>query len=133
MRPSPAVVATLLAGMLVVLGGCASTPAFVAADCPVFSDLGTVRANPAGAPDRHLAVEAHFRVCPPDVGLAEIQRKRIELKHEMLALLSAKTSDDLNAPLRVEVLQQELLQLTNKRIMRRGRVVQVLITAFELE
>jgi flagellar basal body-associated protein FliL len=128
----PALLA-MLALPLLLLTGCASTPPFLAADCPVFSDLGTVRANPAGALDRHLAVEAHFRVSPPVEGLAEIKRKRFELKHEILALLSAKTSEDLNVPLRVELLQRELLQMANERIMRKGRVIQVLITGFELE
>jgi len=132
--PAPSVWAALAVwAALVLLVGCASTPPYQKADCPVFDELGVLRANPAGALDRHLAVEASFQVCPPDVGLAEIKRRRIELKHEMLALLSAKTEAELSDPLRVEKLQRQLLEMANQRVMRKGRVVAVYITAFELE
>ena len=123
----------ILSLALLLLGGCASTPAYLESECPVFTELGTVRANPAGALDLHLAVEASFRVAPPVEGLAEIRRKHIELKHEMLALLSAKSQADLNDPLRVEKLQQELLRMVNERIMRKGRVIEVFVTGFELQ
>jgi len=120
----------LSAGLLLV--GCASTPAYLPADCPLYQDIGTVRANPAFATDRHVELAASFRVCPPDEGLAEIRRKHIELKHEMLALLSAQTVADLEDPLRVEKLQKALLRMANEKVMRKGKVTQVLVTAFEL-
>lgn len=113
--------------------GCTSISPPAEENCALYTDLGVVRANPAGALDRHLAVEANFKVCPTQEGLAEIRRKHIELKHEMLALLSRKTEEELNHPLRVERLQTELLDLANQKIMKKGRVVQVLITRFELE
>jgi len=118
---------------LLSLAGCASTPRYEEENCPVFDQLGPVRANPAGALDRHLQVQAVFRVCPPVEGLAEIKRKHIELKHEILSLLSGKTEEELKDPLRVEKLQEELLLMVNERIMKKGRVVQVMITAFELQ
>ena len=114
-------------------GGCASTPAYEKAECPFYDELGAVRANPAGALNRHLVVQASFQVCPPVEGLDDIKRKRIELKHEMLALLSSKTEAELTDPLRVEKLQKELLLMANRKIMKKGRVVQVLITGFELQ
>lgn len=112
---------------------CASTPKYIEEDCPLFDQLGIVRANPAGALDLHLQVEAIFKVCPPLEGLTEIKRKRIELKHEVLVLLSSKTEKELKDPLRVEKLQEELLLMVNKKLMKKGRVVQVMITAFELK
>lgn len=122
----------MLAGVL-TLAGCASTPVYVEAECPVFSDLGVVRANPAGVLDRHLFVEASFRVCPPGDGLEEIRRRHIELRFEMLALISAMTLDELTDPLRVEHIQHALRELVNDRVMRTGRVVDVYVTAFELK
>ena len=92
-----------------------------------------MRANPAGALDRHLVVEANFRVCPPTDGLAEMRRRHLELKHEVLALLSSRTEAQLADPLRVEKLQNELLERLNARVMRRGRVTQVIITGFEIQ
>ncbi len=74
-----------------------------------------------------------FKVCPPTEGLSEIKRKRIELKHEVLALLSSKSEEELKDPLRVEKLQEELLLMANKKLMKKGRVVQVMITTFELK
>jgi flagellar basal body-associated protein FliL len=120
-------------GALATIAGCASTPAYEKMDCPLYDEVGPVRANPAGALERHLFVEASFRVCPPVEGLAEIKRKRIELKHEMLALLSSKTEAELNDPLRVEKLQKELLFMVNRKIMKKGQVEQVLITGFEFK
>ena len=119
--------------LFVFCGGCASTPAYEKADCPFYDQLGAVRANPAGALDQHLVVEASFQVCPPVEGLDEIKRKRIELKHETLALLSSKTEAELTDPLRVEKLQKQLLLIANRKIMKKGQVVQVLITGFELK
>lgn len=114
-------------------GGCASTPRYDPQDCPTYSDLEVVRVNPAGAPDRHLRVEASFRVCPPQEGLAEIQRKRIELKHELIALLSAKTVSELEDPLRVEKLRREINEMVNARVLKRSQVEEVYITELELE
>lgn len=123
----------LLILLVACCGGCASTPAYKKAECPFYDELGAVRANPAGALNRHLVVEASFQVCPPVEGLDDIKRKRIELKHEMLALLSSKTEAELTDPLRVEKLQKELLLMANRKIMKKGRVVKVLITGFELK
>jgi flagellar basal body-associated protein FliL len=123
--------AALIGALLAV--GCASTPKYAREDCPLYSDLGPLVANPAGALERRLRVEASFRVCPPGEGLAEIQRKRIELKHQLLALLSSKTAADLNHPQRVEILQQEIRAVVNQKVLKRGRVVDVYITGFELQ
>jgi flagellar basal body-associated protein FliL len=95
--------------------------------------LGPVRANPAGALDRHLVVEVNLRVCPPTDGLAELRRRHLELKHEVLALLSSRTEAQLADPLRVEKLQGELLDRLNAKVMRRGRITQVIVTGFELQ
>jgi flagellar basal body-associated protein FliL len=89
--------------------------------------------NPAGAPDRHLRVEASFRVCPPVDGLAEIQRKRIELKHELISLLTQKTMSELEDPLRAENLRRELQVMANEKVLKRSQVVEVYITGLELE
>ncbi len=125
----------LRAGTAIVLVACscASTPRYDTQDCPTFSDIETVRVNPAGALDRHLRVQASFRVCPPLEGLAEIQRKRIELKHELIALLSAKTAAELEDPLRAENLRREINEMVNARVLKRSRVEEVYITELELE
>jgi flagellar basal body-associated protein FliL len=94
--------------------------------------LGPVRANPAGAMGRSLQVEVALRVCPPGEGLIEIQRKRLELKHHLLSLLSGKTVQELEDPLRVEKLQKEVVQMVNKQVLKKGRCEQALITGFEL-
>ena len=112
-------------------GGCASTPPYDSADCPLYTELGLLRANPAGRLEGHVQLEAAFRVCPPEAGMAEIKRKRIELKHEVLALVSSKDADYLQHPLRIENLRAELHELANDRIMRKNRVEEVLITGFE--
>lgn len=113
--------------------GCASSLQYANAECPLYDALEPIRANPAGALDRRLELKVAFRVCPPEIGLEEIQRKRIELKHELLALLSSKTAAELEDPLRVEKLQKEILLLVNQKIMKKGRVVEVFITGFELQ
>ncbi|MBI2501616.1 MAG: flagellar basal body-associated FliL family protein [Candidatus Latescibacteria bacterium] len=118
---------------LLAAGGCAGTLQYKQDDCPFYDALEPIRANPAGAPERHLQVQVIFRVCPPQTGLEEIQRKRIELKHELLVLLSGKSAQDLEDPLRVEKLQQEILLLVNQKVLKKGRVVEVLITGFELQ
>ena len=117
----------------VLFGGCAATPKYAKEDCPLYTEIGTLRANPAGALDRHLRLEAAFRVCPPDAGLAEIKRKHIEVKHHLLALLSAKTRAQLEDPLVIEKLQQEILQTVNRQIFKKSRAEEVFITSFELE
>jgi flagellar basal body-associated protein FliL len=122
-----------LAVLAVWLTACATTPKYLQDDCPIYTELGPVRANPAGAFDRHLSVEISVRVCPPAEGLAEIRRKHIELKHEVLALVSSRTEAQLADPLRIEKLQAELLERINTRIMKKGRAVQVMVTGFELE
>ena len=74
-----------------------------------------------------------FKVCPPDEGLAEIQRKHIELKHELIALLSSKTREELEHPLRVENLRQEVLRVVNEKLLKKSRLVDVSVTGFELQ
>jgi len=118
---------------LLAVGGCAGTLQYKREDCPVYDALEPIRANPAGAPDRHLQVQMVFRVCPPETGLEEIQRKRIELKHALLVLLSGKDAAYLEDPLRVEKLQKEVLPLVNQKVLKKSRVVEVLITGFELQ
>jgi flagellar basal body-associated protein FliL len=88
-------------------------PSYNKDECPTYTDLGPLRANPAGALDRHLQIEVAFKVCPPEAGLAEIQRKHIELKHDLLSLLSAKTQAQLEDPLRIENLRVEIHQMVN--------------------
>jgi flagellar FliL protein len=118
---------------LLAAGGCAGALQGQGEDCPVYDALEPIRANPAGAVDRHLQVQVAFRVCPPQAGLEEIQRKRIELKHALLALLSSKDAQYLEDPLRVEKLQREILPLVNQKVLKKSRVVEVLITGFELQ
>ena len=113
-------------------GSCAPAPQYIEEDCPLYTDLKAIKVNPAGAMGRHLRVEVVFKVCPPEEGLAAIQRKRIELKHELIALLSAKTMEDLEDPLRIEKLRREILFLVNDKLLKKSRAVDVSITAFEL-
>ena len=124
---------TGLALAALMAAGCASAPKYDPDDCPTYSDLDALRVNPAAALDRHLRVQASFRICPPEAGLAEIQRKRIELKHELIALLSAKTVAELEAPLRVENLRREIHAMVNEKVLKRSRVDEVYITELELE
>lgn len=116
-----------------VASRCAGAVQYSDEDCPVYTDLAAVRVNPAGALDRHLRVEASFRVCPPEEGLAEIRRKHIELKHEIISLLSRKTEQELEDPLRAEKLRRELLEMVNEKVLKRSRVLEVYITELELE
>jgi flagellar basal body-associated protein FliL len=118
---------------LIAINSCATAPKYDRKDCSLYTGIDAVRVNPAGALDRHLRVEAAFRVCPPDIGLDEIKRKRIELKHHLVALLSSTTTTQLEDPLRVERLRQALLVMVNEKVMKKGRVIDVLVTAFELE
>jgi flagellar basal body-associated protein FliL len=120
-------------GWLLAAGGCAGTLQYNYDDCPVYDALEPIRANPAGAPNHHLQVQAVFRVCPPQLGLEEIQRKRFELKHELLVLLSSKDAQYFEDPLRVEKLQKEILPLVNQKVLKKGKVIEVLITGFELQ
>ena len=113
--------------------GCASTPKYIKDDCPVYTEIGSVRVNPAGAKDRHLRVEAAFKVCPPDEGLAEIRRKHIELKHGLISLLSGKSEAELEDPLRVEKLRREIMVMANEKVLRKSKVIDVFITGMELE
>lgn len=115
-------------------GGCAGTsiPKYIEEDCQTYR-LDVVRVNPAGAMDRHLRVEAVFKVCPPEEGLAEIRRKHIELKHALISLLSGKTEAELEDPHRVEKVRREIMAVTNEKVLRNSRVVDVRITEFELE
>ena len=127
----------LLGPLLATLwaSGCASTstPKYLEEDCQLYTGLEAVRVNPAGAMDRHLHVEVAFKVCPPDDGLAEMRRKRIELKHSLISLLSSKTEVELEDPHRVENLRREITALTNEKVLRSSRVIDVRVTKFELE
>ena len=113
--------------------GCASTPKYIAEDCPVFSEIEAVRVNPAWALDRHLRLEAAFKVCPPEAGLAEIRRKRIEIKHTLIRFLSSKTKAELEDPLRVENLRHGIHRIVNEEVMKKGTIEEVFITSMELE
>ena len=116
-----------------VATSCASTPKYSTDDCPVFAELEALRVNPAWALDRHLRLEVAFRVCPPEEGLAEIRRKRIETKHTLISFLSSKTETELEDPLRIEKLRAEIHVLVNEEVMKKGTVDEVFITALELE
>ena len=123
----------LLAASWAAVAGCASTPDYNKADCPTFTEVGPVRVNPAGALDRHFGLEAAFKVCPPDAGEAEIRRKRIELKHNLISLLSSKTEDELEDPLRAEKLRLEIKHMANEKVLKKSEVIDVFITSMELE
>lgn len=113
--------------------GCASTPSFTSSECPTWDGLGPIQVNPAGAPNRHLRVQAAFRVCPPVEGLAEIERKRIELRHQVIALLSSQTVAQLEDPLRAEKLRQQLMVLVNEGVLKKASVTDVFITGMHLQ
>ena len=123
----------LLAVVFISLGflGLAPHASYEKSDCELFSGLGLIQANPAGVLDKRLEVVS-LRICPPIDGLAEITRKKIELKHNLLRLLSAKSEEQLKDPLRIEILQQEIKELVNGEILKKGKAVEVFITRFEL-
>jgi len=129
----PLYILLLSTGLAATSTSCARLSSHPREECPLYTGLEPVRVNPAGALNRHLRVEVALRVCPAETGLAEIQRKRIELKHDLLVLLSSKTEAELNHPLRVENIQQEIQAMINQKLLKKSRVVQVLITGFELE
>ena len=118
-----------------VAGACASTstPAYVENECPMYTDLGAVRVNPAGSRERHLHVEVAFKVCPPDAGLAEIKRKRIELKHALISLLSGQSEAELEDPLRAEKLRAQIREVVNREVLVKGQAVDVFLTRMELQ
>ena len=64
---------------------------------------------------------------------AEITRKRIELKHHAISLLSAQTVEQLQHPLRAEHLREKLLITVNEHVLKKSRVTDVFITEMELE
>ena len=117
---------------ILFLFSCAPHISYEKSDCELFSGLDPIRANPAGALDKQLELQVAFRLCPPKDGLAEILRKKIELKHNLLGLLSAKSEEQLKDPLRIEILQLEIQQLVNGQILKKGKAVEVFITGFEL-
>jgi flagellar basal body-associated protein FliL len=55
------------------------------------------------------------------------------MKHHLIVLLSAKTTAELEDPLRVEKLQKEILQIANQKVMKKGEVIDVFIADIELE
>jgi flagellar basal body-associated protein FliL len=126
-------VATSLITIVTGLAGCASTAKYNASECPTWEGLEPIQVNPAGARDRHLRVQAAFRVCPPVEGLAEIERKRIELRHEIISLLSSQTVQQLEDPLRAENLRQQLLVLVNEKVLKKSEVTDVFITEMHLQ
>ncbi|MDA0334032.1 MAG: flagellar basal body-associated FliL family protein [bacterium] len=113
--------------------GCASKPAYSPKECPIWEGLAPIQVNPAGALDRHLRVQAAFRVCPPVEGIAEIERKWIELRHETISLLSSQTTAQLEDPLRAEKLREQLLILANDKVLKKARVTEVFITGMHLD
>ena len=123
---------TLCIVFVPLYSACTPPPAYDQSECAMYTELGPVRANPAGAMGRNLEVQISLRVCPPVEGLAEIKRKRIELKHNMLKLLSAKTTAQLEDPLRVETLQREVRKMVNEHVLKKGNAVEVFITGFEV-
>ena len=122
-----------LALLLGILCGCAPPPSYDKKDCPLYSELGPVRTNPAGAMGRSLEVQLTFKVCSHEEGMAEIRRKRIELKQAVLKLLSAKTTLELEDPLRVEKLQHEVHLMVNKKVLKKAKVEEVYVTGFEVK
>jgi len=123
---------TLCIVFISLYSSCTPPPSYDQSECAMYTGLGPVRANPAGAMGRNVEVQISLRVCPPVEGLAEIKRKRIELKHNMLKLLSAKTTAQLEDPLRVETLQKEVRKMVNGRVLKKSNVVEVFITGFEV-
>ncbi|HCL28881.1 MAG TPA: hypothetical protein DIC52_10640 [Candidatus Latescibacteria bacterium] len=69
----------------------------------------------------------------PRRGLAEIERKRIELRHEVIGLLSGQTTEDLEDPLRAEQLRQQLLLMVNEKVLKKSKVKEVFITGMHLQ
>lgn len=133
-RALPSVVTILLVvTTLAGLSGCASTAKYNVSECPTWEGLESIQVNPAGARDRHLRVQAAFRVCPPVEGLAEIERKRIELRHEIISLLSSQSVQQLQDPLRAENLRQQLLVLVNEKVLKKSEVTEVFITEMHLQ
>jgi len=122
-----------LAVLIAVLYGCSPPPPYDKADCPLYSELGPVRANPAGALGRSFEVQLAFKVCPPEAGLAEIRRKRIELKQALLKHMSAMTTAQLDDPLRIETLQKDVHLLVNKQVLKKARVIETFVTGFEVK
>ena len=123
---------TLCIVFISLYSSCTPPPSYDQSECAMYTGLGPVRANPAGAMGRNVEVQISLRVCPPVEGLAEIKRKRIELKHSMLKLLSAKTTTQLEDPLRVETLQREVRKMVNGHLLKKGNAVEVFITGFEV-
>ena len=123
---------TLCIVFISLYSSCTPPPTYDQSECAMYTELGPVRANPAGAMGRNVEVQISLRVCPPVEGLAEIKRKRIELKHNMLKLLSAKTTAQLEDPLRVETLQREVRKMVNEHLLKKGNAVEVFITGFEV-
>ena len=123
---------TLCVVFVSLYSACMPPPAYDQSECAMYTELGPVRANPAGAMGRNLEVQISLRIWPTVRGLAEIKRKRIELKHNMLKLLSAKTTAQLEDPRRVETLQREVRKMVNEHVVKKGNAVEVFITGFEV-
>ena len=119
--------------LIVFLCSCAPPPSYDKQDCPIYSELGSVRANPAGALGHRLEAQFAFKVCPPETGIEEIRRKRIELKQALLKRMSAMTTDELEHPQRIEELQREIHYLVNKEILKKAKVEEVYVTGFEVK
>ena len=65
--------------------------------------------------------------------MAEIRRKRIELKQALLKHMSAMTTAQLEDPLRIETLQKDVHLLVNKQVLKKARVIETFVTGFEVK
>ena len=128
-------VSTFLLTLAVLITGCAGPISLESSDkeCPLYSGLGPIRVNPSGAKNQHLHVEVAIKVCPAEEGLAEIKRKKVELKHSMISLLSSQTEEELENPLRAEKLRKQIREIVNEQVLRKSEAVDVLLTSMWLE
>ena len=55
------------------------------------------------------------------------------VQQALLKLMSAKTTDALEDPLRIEKLQREVHLLVNKEILKKAKVQEVYVTGFEVK
>ena len=65
--------------------------------------------------------------------MAEIKRKKIELKHSMISLLSSQTEEELEDPLRAEKLRKKIREIVNEQVLKKSEAVDVLLTSMWLE
>ena len=65
-------------------------------------------------------------------GMVEMRGKHIELKHSLISRLSSKTEAELETH-RAENLRREIVALTDEKVLRSSRVIDVRFTKFEME